>query len=497
MKIQPYENQDHSRGTYRKSAVNNTLIPKNSASHSMNVNFDTTIGDVVVRPGTTLVGTAVATNQTPLGLETFAGTTNIIVSVFSGGSTASVYQFAGTAWATTTITSLDNSVNNRFTQLGKIMFRVNGVNAMDSSTDTINWVSGTTNCCIASSDGIPSLIHRSKNRLLASGIANQLGRVYFSSIIDPQASPKITWNMNTISGDFIDINPDDGAGPITAMTETATLTLVFKTNAMYRLDAISKTVDVDNIFNIGAVSQEAVTVCQGVTYFFSGTDIRRTNGDYPEQISRLAIQDFIDAIPQSYWSKVSLFNDDFNVYASIGNVTINTGKNDQTTYNNVVLKFSTRDNTWSAHSYAQQFRFGTQYTNSSGRNTVVSDTLGEVQTLNSGTTDNRTPIFFEMVTQENELGQRSHTKQISDKIVVFTNNGLDSSFYAKENDGEWKPIIMNLNNRVNVGTNVKLEGNFFEFKWSGVSSGTAPTFEGYELSDITDIGIIANTNGTK
>jgi len=114
----------------------------------------------------------------------------------------------------------------------------------------------------------------------------------------------LTWNVNPSTGDWIDINPDDG-GYNTAFQETSTFALVFKNNAMYRLDTVNKSTDPQNIFNIGAVTQEATVACQGLVYFFSGTDIRQTDGGFPQQISRAAVQDIINAIPQANWGDVA------------------------------------------------------------------------------------------------------------------------------------------------------------------------------------------------
>jgi hypothetical protein len=226
---------------------------------------------------------------------------------------------------------------------------------MVDSVDVNTWV--TTNSI---GTYTPSLVFRYQQRLLASGDPTYPDRVFFSSIIDPTSSPFITWDVDPSTGDLIDVNPDDG-GYITGFSETSTFVLVFKNTGMYRMDTISKTVDAENIFNVGAVSQEAIVLCQGVTYYFSGVDIRRTNGGYPDQISRIGVQDFIDAIPQANWTSVCSGTDQLNVYFFIGDVTLNKNQDDERDYTNVVLKFSPRDESWSVHSYAQTYKFFAPY----------------------------------------------------------------------------------------------------------------------------------------
>lgn len=484
--VKPFELRDFSKGRVSPSAANTALSPKNSVSNTMNVNYDTVIGSGVVRPGTTLVGSAVAAGKTPLGFAPFVGpggSPNLLVAVFPGASNASIYYF-DTTWHTSGLTTLSNTAKVRFSVLGGSVFMANGVDAMKASTDANTWA--TTNCITTV---LPSLLFRSKGRMLAAGDPTYKDRVYFSSIITPSTSPFLTWNNDPATGDWIDINPDDG-GYVTGFSETSSVTLVFKSTGMYRLDAINKTVDAQNIFNIGAVSQEAITLCQGITYYFSGVDIRRTNGAYPEQISRLGVQDFIDAIPQTSWSAVCAGTDGFNVYFSIGNITLGTNKTGQVTYNNVVLKFSTRDEAWSVHSYAQQPRFFALYTNSTnGQKMLSADTTGSVQTFNVGLTDNTSAINFFLETQENDLSNRAHFDVISDKIVIFTKYGIDSKFQVKADDKDWANITVDLSDRVNIADSINISGHFVKFKWFGESKGASPVFEGVYLETITDKGI--------
>ncbi len=487
--MEPFLFRDMSRGVYRPSSVNAFLVPKNSAALSLNVNYDTIIGSGAVRPGTTLIGSTVASNRTPLGLAEFVasgGSTNLLIAVFSGASTATIFYYNG-SWNTSGITNLNNSAKNRFAVFGNRIFRASTSDAMTSSSDGNTW---TTADSITTDSVVPSLLLVTKNRMLASGYSGFRSRVYFSSIIDPNAGTFITWDTNPTTGDWIDVNPDDG-GYVTALANTSAVSIIFKSNGMYRFNVVSKTVDTDNIFNIGAVSQEAVVNCQGIIYFFSGIDIRQTNGDYPQQISRLGVQDFIDAIPQANWTSVSAGTDGLNVYFSIGDVTLGTNTDNQETYTNVVLKFSPRDQTWSIHSYGQRHSFYAQYTTSTnGRKMVEADTTGSVQTVNVGVLDNTTPIYYELITQEIEQSSRGTLKEISDKIVVYTKYGGSSKIQVKAftpDEGDFKPLKIELDKRVNIGS-CDTFGEFLQFRWYGESIGTPPIFEGIEVPKVQDKG---------
>jgi hypothetical protein len=360
-KLQPFLLRDFRQGRYSKDIVSELLVPENSVSNSVNINFDEVIGSAKVRPGTVKLGDTVASGQTPLGIYGFvgpAGSPNLVLAVFSDGANGTLYYY-DTSWHVSDLTTLSPTKKNRFATLGGSAFVTNTTDGMSCSVDGAVWVTGAGNAMALYK---PSTMYRYKARMLAMGDPTFPDRVFFSSIVDPTSSPFITWDTNVTTGDWIDVNPDDG-GYCTGFSESSTFALIFKNTGMYRMDTVNKTIDPDNIFNIGAPSQEAITLCQGVTYFFSGLDIRRTNGsDYPEQISRYGVQDYIDAIPTTNWLNVASGTDGLNVYFSIGDVTLNQNQSNQRTYTNVVLKFSPRDQNWSVHSYAMPLKLFGSYT---------------------------------------------------------------------------------------------------------------------------------------
>lgn len=342
----------------------------------------------------------------------------------------------------------------------------------------------------------PSLILSSGGRLLASGFSSFPSRVYFSQLIQPASNPFFVWNTDSTNGDWIDIDPDFN-GVVTAFAVSATLVLVFKNNAMYRLNTISKTVDPQNIFNVGAVSQEAVTTCLGIVYFYSGNGIYQTDGTFPKLISRIGVQDFVDAITDPL--QVYSWQDGFNVYFSIGTVTITFNPEDKRTYQNVVLKFSTRDQNWQVFTYnqyvAQTTLFGVP---GSSISLVATEYNGQIATLNvtpitgSVTTvsDDGNAIPYSLETQELEFGNRSHQKVISDRIVVYTRKGGEGMFLIKQNDGNFESADLQVNQRVNVGDQINFSAEFFTFRWQGEALGSRPVFEGYHIPKIQDLGII-------
>ncbi len=425
----------------------------------------------------------------------------LLLSVFGNGTVGKLYAWDGTNNTLSDLVALSPTAKNRFSTLGGSEFLTNNVNGMFSSTDGLTWVNGTSNDCIDSGDAKPSLVFRYQQRLVAGGDPTFPDRVFFSSVIDPNASPFITWNTDPSTGDWIDVNPDDG-GNVTGFSENSTFLLVFKDTGMYRLDVLNKTVDPDNIFDVGAASQEGIVLCMGVTYFFSGNGVYRTNGGYPEQISRAGVQDIIESLSPSVWSSVAGGTDGLNVYFSLGTIVVDEGTESRRVIDNCVLKFSPRDQSWSVHSYRgeKNYRFLTQFTDDNGplmrgSYIVTATSFGVVDTINLGMTDSGSAIDFFLETQDIDFssssgyGMRSHLKGISDEMAVYVDNGVTSQLKGRVNGGSLFPIIGNLNNRVNVIQDINLQGNFFNFRWFGASDGTPPVLDGFYIEKIQDLGM--------
>jgi len=120
---------------------------------------------------------------------------------------------------------------------------------------------------------------------------------------------------------------------------------------------------------------------------------------------------------------------------------------------------------------------------------LVGAETGEVQTINAGKSDDGMPIYYELETQGLEFGNVFHRKKISDKIVVFTQDGIDSALQGKTDNNDYQNIEVDLSNRVNIGQKINLEGNTTTFKWFGEASEASPVLEGFYLEKVEDMGI--------
>ena len=267
---------------------------------------------------------------------------------------------------------------------------------------------------------------------------------------------------------------------------------------MYRTDDITSTVTPDNIFNVGAVSQEAITTCQGVVYYYSGKDVRSTDGGYPQIISRAGVQDVVQDASnmvngQPYFSMGS---DQVNVWllldSSLGRV----------------VKYSTRDQSWTYHQYGnypvQIFVPISSYdvspiaaicvdfvhAHAYWMAMEIGNTDGSFGLTTEGT-EQGLAYDFSAVTQDLEFGSRAHWKVISDKIIVYATSADGTEITIANQDAALFATVA-LTKAINIIQDVKLGGFLFYFQWSGSTDPTndlLPIFEGLEIEEITDTGV--------
>jgi hypothetical protein len=121
---------------------------------------------------------------------------------------------------------------------------------------------------------------------------------------------------------------------------------------------------------------------------------------------------------------------------------------------------------------------------------IEADTSGYVQTVDKGFTDNGTPIYYELQTQEWEGGNRAHLKSISDKIVVFGNYMIDGELQIKCGDNDFTDIDIDLNHRVAIGKKINAEDYYYTLRWFGETSTVSPILEGFYIENIEDRGLI-------
>jgi len=120
---------------------------------------------------------------------------------------------------------------------------------------------------------------------------------------------------------------------------------------------------------------------------------------------------------------------------------------------------------------------------------TAADSDGNVQVINIGNSDNSIPIYYELETQDIEFSDRSHVKQIQDKILTYSEGADSSTVMIKQDDKDYIPLAINLKDAVSVSTAPRFKFNFLNLKWLGNSKNISPIFNGFYMEKVIDFGI--------
>ena len=451
------------------------LAPKNSCALAINMNFDK-LGAAKVRGGLAIVGAQISSNLI-LGLYQFVdagtGTASALITVV----TTVLYTLETATW-TSKLTGLTTGLKARFTTFLDYVFFTNGTDAV-RTWDGGGGAFGTTN---AGSAPTGKYIERFKNRVWIASTATYPSRLFFSSLPSTDATPVITWT----STDYIEISPSDGED-VTALRRFDRNLFVFKKSFCYPVYSKDQT-EPDPLITVGTHSQESVVVAKDGMYWHHPSGIyrlRRGEGQ-PKEISR-PIYDIIRNVAYGSYDDVASWSDDDHVFFSVGDVTYN-----NLTISNCVIRWTISTEVWTIYSYSEKITVGARFdTGASGGYTagtavsrVVGSTVGRVFTVDSGTTDNTSPIHYQFDTQWWDGGSRSLIKRIS-KVNLLSKDMVGAKVsYRSDRDTEnvFKPIgsVLKFNE---VFDNQIIEGTRIKLNVSGVSSTTAPVFSGFEILD--------------
>lgn len=451
--------------------VSHLLAPADSVYFSQNLEYDTKIGVAKIRTGTARVGDQIVDNAEVVGVHQFittAGTAILLAAVNDAATptNSDIYSLTGSTW-TKRKENLTKDIKTRFLTYLDTVVVYNGTDAATCSVNGTAWAAATGNLDGANLP-LGDVAIEWNDRIYVSGVSGEKHRLYYSST--PTAGV-ISW---TSGNGYLDIEPEDGGGDITALAKVPGYLLIFKERSLKRWNGSSTFPD--DLFKVGAASMEAVCLGKGAAYFFSadGKGIYATAGSYPALIST-PVKNLIDAIPSSYYTSVSSHSDGTDVRFSIGDITL-----DGLTYNNVVLKYNIETQTWSAHSYGTEAKVWTTYKTGGATYTIFGDDDGEIVTLEAGTTDGAVPIEFTYQTHELEF---SDTIQEITRLVVHTRYGKDSKVLARIDNGDWKEIgsVKNDNQLINCS----LRGTRFEIRISGSNKAGDVEVHGLTLLDIS------------
>jgi hypothetical protein len=262
----------------------------------------------------------------------------------------------------------------------------------------------------------------------------------------------------------MDVDPEDGAGGIVGLAKVPGYLLIFKERSLHRWNG--KTLSPESLMNVGTESQESMTLARESLYFWNERGIFKTNGGYPQKISR-KIQDIIDEVNSS----VCAWSDSEMVYFSIGDITI-----DGLSLTNCVIVFHIDTQTWTLFSYGSNIVKMHRYIDSTEK-VIAGDDSGQVWILNQGSED----VEYYLQTQNIETGYRSRMKDIS-QIVVFTRDIKTGVLSVKSEEKDYT-VLGNIDKDVSVINN-DISGRYMDFRISGIGQ-SGIEIKGLELSELS------------
>lgn len=454
------------KGMVREAAVDSPMSPPDSVELSLNLHTDT-IGAMKLRKGLTLLGAQVEAGAPVLGIGNYrnnAGTTYRALAKVD----TDLYAYNGSTWSSIRNTLVAAS-KMRYTNFVDYTFMVNGHGALGDDIKSYNGTAiGTTN--VAS---LPKgdFIENYRSRIWVAD--NSVDKLYYSDVVT---------TSNTITGGtaFIQISPADGE-KIRGLKRSPRSLLVFKENHIYRVYNINS-VDPDPAINRGTYSQDSIIESKsGIHYHHPTGFYDYVDGGEQKEISRPII-DIIQAIPRSYYDNVSGWADEDHLYWSVGDITLG-----GVAFNNVVCAKTLSTENWTIYSYGSEIRSAGLYDSGTSLIQLVGDDAGNVLQFNTGTTDNGTPIFYDLQTHWLYVSQlRTSAKSFTELSTLHENaQGGNLEFQIDtDSPNKWRPIKGLTRNLYQIDSLNAKDFTRIRFRFVGNSTGSPFLFRGWEFLNL-------------
>lgn len=453
-------------GMYREAAIDQALIPQDSLAFSMNMHNDV-IGAMTLRKGMTALGTQLTASTPILGMHFYrnnAGST--FASIAKIGTTVKAY--SGSSWANIR-TGITAGSKARFTNLVDYTFMVNGTGNEVLQTWSGSGSMGTTN------DGdLPKgdCIENYRNRIWVAQAT--LDKVFYTDVVNTD---------NTISGGtgFLQISPNDGE-KIRGLKRHPRALLVFKENHIYRIFNVNNA-DPDPSIMRGTYSQESIIESKrGIHYHHPSGFYDFVFDGEQKEISRPII-DIIQSITRANYDNIAGWAEDDALCWSVGDITLG-----GIAFTNVVCRYTLSTEVWTVYSTASEIRSASFYDDgSNGVFNLVGDDNGYVMKWGVGTTDNGSPIFYDLQTQWMTLTQLRTTSKTLSTIVSLHENAQGGNLsYKLDTDplSKWRPIGDLARDLYQIDSLNAKDFYRIKFRLSGNSSGSPFNFRGFEALDL-------------
>jgi hypothetical protein len=312
----------------------------------------------------------------------------------------------------------------------------------------------------------------SPDKVVKSGIANSTTRA-------------ISW---TVDNGFVIFEQEDGGGGITAGAKVPGYLLFWKKRTMKRFDGSSAYPE--DMVNQGCPSQELVVVAAQTAFWINENGAWASQGGVPKKISSYTVDSIIKSCSYANLLLGAAGTDEEHIWWSLPSVTMN-GE----TYTNVVLKYNILQNTFDVRQYPTLHKVYTKYVDSDGEVfTVFGDDDGSVLKIDTGNTDNGTPINWAMETQDITFGFRVFDKSVS-QIAVVTENVSKASFMWRKTSSakDWKPVGNgNIDKEVKMFNSLDLRAIRYNFKLSDTANSGQSIIKALEFPE--GIKVFDSTN---
>ena len=480
------------------SSVNPLSQQTASIPHAINFLFDEELDAVVSRKGLIEIGAGTAAYPV-LGIHNHRGTNDFALVSVSDGTNADIYKSTGSTW-TKSLQDDTKDLEVSFAQFLDTTVRVNGTDAVKATTDASTWATTGTNLDISnmpngtivkvykqrlqvisgsyvyiSSTPLAHLDYDAQSANFTVGSKLTGGTSGATAIIlnDTDGGTTGTLKLGSVSGIFQNdetITDADGGSATANGTSTFKISwttgnkenlqvdpnngsdiigvgvvggiegieIFLKDNGCYRYNG--SFLDPKPFTTYGCTSKFSVTEFNGGVGFANQEGYCFTNGS-SAKIMTNAIKDWWDAIPSAYLDNISAYADNEKLLISIGDITKKDTLGKSKTYSNVVLYKSLTNDSWSILSFAKEFRCFVKYFDSNNQEIWGGTDSGEVHELFNGTSDDGTPIFFEIETQEIVGDDIQSTKTISEYVGVYGKRLKGAKVYASFDDSKWSESL--------------------------------------------------------
>jgi len=456
--------------------IGDELASSNCVHFAENVRFDKILGRATVREGTSLIGAQISNGYNILGLHQFilSSGTKYLLSVIDGATNAQINRLESGSWVGKTA-ALTKNTKVRFLTYLNIVVALNGIEKF-ASTDGSTWVSTGT---ALDMDNFPlgKFAVEWHDRIYTAGVSGYPDRLYYSSIPTDLA---IDWTSD--SAGYIDVEPYEGQGTITALAKVPGYVLIFKERSLKRWNGSSTYPD--DLCKYGTSSFESVVLGKNTAFFFSSgysdsVGFYETNGETTRKISR-PIQEIVDAISSNNYENIAGVSDGEKVMWSIGNITF-----DGITYSNAHVMYHIDTQTWTLLTFPTKYLAMSSYIDGSDLYLIAGDNDGQVIKLFTGLSDNITgksniEIPFCLQYHPKDLGARYYLKNIA-KIIPAT-EGLSGCVFmcrTDKNKADSFNSLGSISDDYETIFNKNIIGHVFEFKYIGttIAGGTIIGFD--------------------